>query len=120
MCGDALHQNMDKPSRMKILSLGLPKTGTASLAAAYRILGFDRVHHGIEATDDHEFWPRYERACEATFLNLPVSGPRPPPLTRSDWDTVWGPDIEAVVRITPAMFYPPSWLVWRSSSRSWG
>lgn len=36
---------------LKIMGVGMPRTGTASLAAALRILGFNTLHHAPERLD---------------------------------------------------------------------
>jgi len=88
---------------MKVLSLGLPKTGTASLAEAYRILGYQDVHHGMPAVfqspSDFEV---LRRAAGATFPNLPTYTGRP--FTRAEWDDVFGP-CEVVTDV--AAFFAP-------------
>ncbi|KAH6641161.1 P-loop containing nucleoside triphosphate hydrolase protein [Chaetomium tenue] len=84
---------------MQVLSLGMPKTGTASMAAAYRILGLQDVHHGIDAifTYPSDF-AVFSRAADATFPTLPTYTGKP--FTRADWDAAFGP-CEAVTDLAP-------------------
>jgi len=88
---------------MKVLSLGLAKTGTASLAEAYRILGYQDVHHGLPAVlHSPSDFRVFKRAADATFPTLPTYTGTP--FTRRDWDEVFGP-CEAVTDI--AAFFAP-------------
>ncbi|KAI1060258.1 hypothetical protein LB506_011107 [Fusarium annulatum] len=78
---------------IKIIHAGLYRTGTASMAAAYRILGY-KAHHALH-NEWHEPWVKLEQAAEATFphlINFPDythNGPRPP-FTREYWQNLWG------------------------------
>lgn len=74
---------------MKVLALGLPRTGTASIAEALTILGYKNVHHGITAIDKVDDWKVIERAADASFPNLPTYTGRP--FTREQWDELYGP-----------------------------
>ncbi|KAF4341778.1 hypothetical protein FBEOM_4289 [Fusarium beomiforme] len=92
-----------KPKRdMKVLCLGLPRTGTASMAEALTILGYKDVFHGIKAIDDNEVWAKLERATDASFPNLPSYTGKP--FTREQWDDIWG-ESEAVTDV--ASLYAP-------------
>ncbi|KAF5672549.1 hypothetical protein FHETE_3683 [Fusarium heterosporum] len=92
-----------KPKReMQVLSLGLPRTGTASMAEALTILGYKDVYHGIKSIDDKEDWAIMERATDASFPNLPSYTGRP--FTREQWDELWG-HCEAVTDV--ASVYAP-------------
>jgi hypothetical protein len=73
------------------------------VATAYRILGYDDVHHGLEtiftSPQDYEV---FQRAADATFPFLPTyTGV---PFTRADWDEVFG-RCEAVTDV--ASFFAP-------------
>ena len=88
---------------MQVLSLGMPKTGTASMAAAYRILGYQDVHHGIDAIFTYTTdWEVFQRAADASFPSLPTYTGKP--LTREEWDAAFGP-CEAVTDVA-ALFAP--------------
>ncbi|KAJ6445153.1 hypothetical protein O9K51_03557 [Purpureocillium lavendulum] len=88
-----------------ILCLGMARTGTASLAAALRILGVGRVHHGLEVYQK-EFnyqWKIFSRAADATFPVLPTYTGKP--FSRAEWDEVFA-DYDAVTDV--ASFYAMS------------
>ncbi|EXA34799.1 hypothetical protein FOQG_16733 [Fusarium oxysporum f. sp. raphani 54005] len=78
---------------IKIIHAGLYRTGTASMAAAYHILGY-KAHHALH-NEWHEPWGKLEQAAEATFphlIHLPDythNGPRSG-FTREDWQSLWG------------------------------
>lgn len=85
---------------LKIIHAGLYRTGTASMAEAYRTLGY-RVHHGLDDPLGNP-WIDLEKAAEATWpalAKLPEytyaphndSGPVPrPPFQREDWERMLG------------------------------
>ncbi|KAF4445676.1 hypothetical protein F53441_10625 [Fusarium austroafricanum] len=78
-----------KPQReMQVLCLGLPRTGTASMAEALTVLGYKDVFHGLKTMDNKEAWHVLERATDASFPNLPSYTGKP--FTREEWDEVWG------------------------------
>lgn len=73
---------------MKLLSMGLPRSGTASITRALTILGFEDVHHGIKYSSRQRDWQILNRAADATFSNLPTyTGV---PFTRAQWDELFG------------------------------
>lgn len=74
---------------MKVLAMGLPRTGSASIAEALRILGYDGVYHGINALSSPADWTILSRACDATFPNLPTYTGKP--FTKEDWEELYGP-----------------------------
>jgi hypothetical protein len=79
------------PRPPPILCLGAPRTGSASLMKALQILGYPNVHHGWEAAELEELqwqWPIFDRACDATFTNIPTY--RGKPFSRAEWDEVFG------------------------------
>lgn len=78
-----------EPKReMKVLALGLPRTGSASIADALTILGYENVHHGIRAIDSVDDWKVINRAADATFPVLPTYTGKP--FTRDEWDELYG------------------------------
>ncbi|KAF9778535.1 hypothetical protein IL306_003757 [Fusarium sp. DS 682] len=84
----------DNPSDgLKIIHAGLYRTGTASMAEAYRILGY-KAHHAL-GNEWHEPWDTLEQAAEATYPHLAQfpdythDGPRPT-FIREDWQSLWG------------------------------
>lgn len=93
----AAHKASRPPARpTRVLSLGLPRTGTASMAAALRTLGYQDVWHGIDALGSTSDWAVLDRAADATFPSLPSYTGQP--FTRADWDEIWGP-CEAITDI---------------------
>ncbi|CAJ2509135.1 Uu.00g141610.m01.CDS01 [Anthostomella pinea] len=74
-----------------VINAGLFRTGTASMAEAYRILGL-RPHHGLDLMDYPEHWVELERAAEGTWPDVPGARkpPQQQPFTRADWDRVFG------------------------------
>uniref|UniRef100_A0A0D2YKP1 NAD dependent epimerase/dehydratase n=1 Tax=Fusarium oxysporum (strain Fo5176) TaxID=660025 RepID=A0A0D2YKP1_FUSOF len=83
-----------RPHRpLKALCLGLPRTGTTSLAAALSVLGLRDVHQGSTMPwSDFEF---FDRAADASFPNLPTYNDKGG-LTREEWDVLYAP-CEAVI-----------------------
>lgn len=78
-----------KPKReMKVLALGLPRTGSASIAEALVILGYKGVHHGLKTIDSLDDWKVINRAADATFPVLPTYTGKP--FTRDEWDELYG------------------------------
>ncbi|KAK3385696.1 hypothetical protein B0H63DRAFT_544128 [Podospora didyma] len=94
-----------KPNRpMQVLSLGCAKTGTASMAAAYRTLGYQDVHHGLDAVvDSPSDFTVLSRAADATFPYLKTYTGKP--FAREEWDEIFGP-CEAVTDL--ASFFGPA------------
>ncbi|EJD48130.1 hypothetical protein AURDEDRAFT_61312 [Auricularia subglabra TFB-10046 SS5] len=73
---------------MKLLSLGLPRSGTASMTEALTMLGFEDVHHGVKYALRKKDWEIFSQAADATFPNLPTyTGV---PFTRAQWDELYG------------------------------
>ena len=77
------------------------------MAAALRLLGYDEVHHGLDAVfaspGDYEV---FQRAADATFPTLPTyTGV---PFTRAQWDAVFA-RCEAATDI--ASFFAPELIV---------
>lgn len=85
---------------MKVLALGMPRTGTSSMCEALTLLGYKNVYHGIKSIDSQEDWTVFYRAADATFPNLPSYTGKP--FTRAEWDEVFG-DCDAVTDVA-AMF----------------
>ncbi|SPJ93318.1 uncharacterized protein FTOL_13924 [Fusarium torulosum] len=80
---------VSKPkTEMKVLALGLPRTGSASIAEALIILGYKGVHHGLKTIDSLDDWKVINRAADATFPILPTYTGKP--FTRDEWDELYG------------------------------
>lgn len=73
---------------MKVLCLGLPRTGSTSIAEALSILGFQGVHHTSKGIYNMREWDVLDRAADATFPCLPTYTGQP--FTRADWDELYG------------------------------
>ena len=54
---------------MQVLSLGFPRTGTASMQSALRILGYDHTAHGFDLISHPEIGAPWMEAVDAKFLN---------------------------------------------------
>ncbi|EZF33303.1 hypothetical protein H109_07612 [Trichophyton interdigitale MR816] len=94
-----------KPQRleMEVLALGLPRSGTLSMANALSILGYQNVHHTLTDKDGGEAaWRVFSRAADATFPDLPTYHGRA--FSREQWDEVYG-GREAVTEAA-ALFAP--------------
>lgn len=73
---------------MRVLSLGLLRSGTLSMCRAYEALGYQDVYHGMKSLDDNDDWAVLARGADASFPALPTyTGV---PFTRRDWDAVFG------------------------------
>lgn len=78
-----------EPKReMKVLALGLPRTGSASIAEALEMLGYQNVHHGMKAIDKLDDWKVINRAADATFPVLPTYTGKT--FSREEWDELYG------------------------------
>jgi hypothetical protein len=95
---DALSTEGSQDDGLKIIHAGLYRTGTASMAEAYRILGY-KTHHALANVWEVP-WVQIEQAAEATWPHLAqlpeytYKGkdgsvtPRPP-FKREDWQKIW-------------------------------
>ncbi|KAF5589632.1 efflux pump antibiotic resistance [Fusarium pseudocircinatum] len=104
---------------LKVIHAGLYRTGTASMAAAYRILGY-KAHHALH-NEWHVPWGKLEQAAEATFPHLSHlpdyahKGPRSP-FTTEDWESLWGAydvatDIASTFTLELIKVYPDAKVV---------
>ncbi|KAJ6018252.1 P-loop containing nucleoside triphosphate hydrolase protein [Penicillium sp. IBT 35674x] len=84
-------------AKMEILVLGLPRTGTQSLAGALNLIGYEKVYHMKDnfIRGDHTFW---SRAMDAKFAG---QGNR---VNREDFDKLFGGEYRAVSDYPAAMF----------------
>jgi hypothetical protein len=82
----------DRPRRgLQIIHAGLFRTGTASMAAAYRILGY-RAHHVLDDVWSNP-WEQAEAAADATWSG---DASKRRPYTRADWDALFGDQYDVV------------------------
>ncbi|KAI0145049.1 hypothetical protein GGR57DRAFT_517703 [Xylariaceae sp. FL1272] len=70
-----------------VIHVALFRMATASMAKAYRILGY-KVHHGLDDPSSAPY-DQFEIAAEATWPEVPNARPQKP-FTRKDWDNLWG------------------------------
>lgn len=88
---------------MQVLALGLPRTGSLSMARALTILGYRDVYHTINAIDNPHDWTVFNRAADAFFPSLPTYDPSAT-FSRADWDELWAP-CEATTEVA-SLFAP--------------
>lgn len=86
-------------SKVPILCLGAPRSGTASLGEALRILGYKSVHHGTNMHASDPDWPLLSAAADATFATLLTYDAARAPFTRSDWDALLADRYDAVTDV---------------------
>ena len=55
---------------MQVLSLGLPRTGIASMQSALQILGYNYTAHGFDMISHPEVGTPWMKAVDAKFLNI--------------------------------------------------
>lgn len=123
-----------------VLLLGLPRSGTYSMAHAMRILGHQHVFHDLDIPHEtsNAVWTGWFRAGWAcmpylrSHMGLPWfargGGQPPPPLTfsRSEWDDLLGRDYQ-VAADTPMLFaaelieaYPDAQvIIWERDEDRW-
>lgn len=70
------------------MALGLPRTGTLSMATALSILGYQNVYHYLLDEVPSHSLSGFIRAAEASFPSMP--GYTGEPLTREQWDHIFG------------------------------
>lgn len=86
-----VYSSLDKdapPRAMKVLSLGLPRTGSTSMAEALSILGYKNVYHTSKAINRRRDWEVLDAAADATFPCLPSHTGEP--FTKEQWDEIFG------------------------------
>lgn len=110
-----LEENDHKPiCGLKVLALGLPRSGSSSMAEALAILGYKDVLHGFNILDRPQVWSFVNRAADASFPALPTyTGKR---LQREDWDELFGSseastDVAAVFATQLIEAYPEAKVI---------
>jgi hypothetical protein len=94
-------QTRTKP--LRVICLGLPRSGTESLKTALEILGFDGVTHGFEWWLHH---PHHSNLyCELLLLKLQNRMPAPDVLRERYFDRLLG-DMEASTDVPTVWFAP--------------
>ncbi|KAM7207247.1 hypothetical protein V8F20_002513 [Naviculisporaceae sp. PSN 640] len=82
--------------KMRVLCLGLMRTGTYSIHHALTTLGFVNVYHGLNSLGVNEDWAILNAAADATFPSLPTHTGQE--FSRAEWDSLWG-SCEAVTDV---------------------
>lgn len=88
---------------MKVLSVGLPRTATLSIAEALTILGYKNVYHSLRTPNVEDHHPIINRAADGSFPTLKTYD-RKKEMTRYDWDKVFG-NSEAATEVA-SLFAP--------------
>ncbi|KAK0642865.1 hypothetical protein B0T16DRAFT_414869 [Cercophora newfieldiana] len=83
---------------MKVLALGLFRTGTYSMSQALTTLGYANVYHGLNSMGNNSDWAILGNAADATFPSLPTYRGPGNEFTRQEWDGIWG-SCEAVTDV---------------------
>lgn len=92
---------VDRPT--KILSVGLGRTGSYSMALALRTLGYRDVFHAVDFIDSPSTWRLLDRAANASFSSLPTHSGCP--FSRAEWDELFGP-CEAITDVAGPLAPP--------------
>lgn len=121
---DAMDTSKQK-RQMRVLCLGLFRTGTYSMYTALTTLGFENVYHGLNSLGANDDWAILSAAADATFSTLPTYRGDDKPFTRDEWDALWG-SCEAVTDVAsvfgPALIkaYPEAKVVlWERDFEKW-
>lgn len=81
-----------RASQLRVLSVGLPRTGSKSMLRALEILGYRNVHHLGQIWWQPRQWAFLDRAADASFPSLPTHRADLAPV---NWDEMFG-DNEAI------------------------
>ncbi|KAK9415728.1 putative NAD dependent epimerase/dehydratase [Seiridium unicorne] len=105
----------DRPNyQMKVLALGLPRTGSSSIAEALTTLGYKNVLHGFNILDHPTVWSLIDRAADASYATIPSYTGKP--FRREEWDDLFGPceaatDVAAVFATQLVGAYPEAKVI---------
>lgn len=83
----ANHPQQQQQQQVRVLSVGLPRTGSKSMLRALEILGYGGVHHLGQIWWAPREWAFLDRAADASFPSLPTHAPGLAPV---DWDEMFG------------------------------
>lgn len=78
----------DSSGPPQVISVGLWRMGTASMAAAYNIIGL-RPHHALDLFDTPDQWALFEQAADATWSPNGIDTASLP-FPREKWDEIYG------------------------------
>jgi hypothetical protein len=84
ICRTSMAGTKDRIVKMEVLALGMPRTGTASMQAALRILGYSDVSHGFDLVYQPISSNAWEVAVDAKFYG------KGPPCSREIFDAILG------------------------------
>ncbi|MBE3049138.1 hypothetical protein IMZ48_42900 [Candidatus Bathyarchaeota archaeon] len=94
---------------VKVLSVGLPRTGSYSMSLALSKLGYKDVYHCMDTLDRADHWTFFGAASDALFPTLPTYNGKG--MTAADWDEFFttyeaitdiaGPFSESLIRCYP-------------------
>lgn len=101
---------------MKVLCLGLFRTGTYSMSQALTTLGYANVYHGLDSLGNNADWAVLNAAASATFPNHPAYRGPDKPFTRAEWDQIWGSceavtDVASIFGATLTRAYPDAKVI---------
>jgi len=106
----------ETPQQMRILSLGLFRTGTYSLCQALTTLGVSPVYHGLNSLGNNTDWALLSAAADATFPNIPTYRGADRPFSRAEWDSLFGSysavtDVASIFGATLVRAYPEAKVI---------
>ena len=82
-------QDGQKPLRpVRVLSVGLPRTGSYSMSLALSQLGYKDVYHCMHTLDNPSDWMFFGEASDRLFPTLPTYNGKG--MEASDWDEIFG------------------------------
>lgn len=101
---------------MKVLCLGLFRTGTYSMSQALTTLGYANVYHGLNSLGKNDDWATLDKAADATFPSLPTYRGPGNPFTREEWDQIWDSceavtDVASVFGASLVQAYPEAQVI---------
>jgi len=101
---------------MKILALGLFRTGTFSMCHALTSLGYQNVYHGLNSLGNNQDWAVLGNGADATFSTLATYRGPGTEFTRANWDQIWGSceavtDVASIFGATLVKAYPDAKVI---------
>ena len=115
MSSNVFHEDTGRPKKKLadgggVLIMGLPRSGTYSVAHAMKMLGYEHVFHNLDVPlKSNEVWRGWFRAMWACLpylrehMALPYFAKKSPPpavFSRGDWDDLVGHDYEVIADIS--------------------
>lgn len=84
MDDDEYKPGQSRTRPMEVLALGLPRTGTRSMAVALEMLGYKHCAHGFDMMENAAYTARWEEAIDAKYFG------KGDPFALEDWDELLG------------------------------